>query len=69
MFSDIGLDWGIRNCAAIHVKGGTLENTENLPLTSDSQIPVLGEEDHYKFLDKLQNVKQLDKQVVEQASQ
>ena len=40
-----------------------------LPLTSGSQIPVLGEEDHYKFLGKIQNVNQLDKQVFEQASQ
>ena len=44
-----------------------LQNTENLPLTSGSQIPVLGEEDHYKFLGKIQNVNQLDKQVFEQA--
>ena len=32
MFGDIGLDWGIRKCAAIHIKGGKLQNTENLPL-------------------------------------
>ena len=60
MFSDIGLDWGIQKCTTIHIKGGKLENTENQPLTSGSQIPVLGEEDHYKFLGKLQNIKQLD---------
>ena len=53
IFGDIGLDWGIRKCAAIHIKGGKLQNTENLPLTSGSQIPVLREEDHYKFLGKL----------------
>ena len=56
MFTDIGLKWGIRICAAIHIKGGKLQNTETLPLTSSIQIPVLGEEDHYKFLGKLQSV-------------
>ena len=69
MFSDIGLDWVIRKCSTIHTKGGKLQNTENLPLTGGTQIPVLGEEDHYKLLGKLQNVKHLDKQVFEQASQ
>ena len=52
-----------------HIKRGKLQNTEHLSLTSGSQIPVLGEEDHYKFLGKLQNVNQLDKQVFEQGSQ
>ena len=69
MLSDTGLDWGIRKCGAIHVKGGKLHNTENLPLQSGSQILVLGEQDDYKILGKLQNVNQLDKQVFEQASQ
>ena len=69
MFGDIGLVGGIRKCATIHIKRGKLQNTENLPLPSGSQIPVLGEEDHYKFLAKLQNVNQLDKQVFEQARQ
>ncbi|XP_068738811.1 uncharacterized protein [Montipora capricornis] len=69
IFGDIDLDWGIPKCAAIHIKGGKLQNTENLPLISGSQIPVLGEDDHYKFLGKIQNVNQLDKQVFEQASQ
>ena len=64
MLGDIGLDWGMRKC----IKGGKLQNTENLPLTSGRQIPVLGEEGHYKFLGKLQNVNQLDKQVFEKAS-
>ena len=29
MLGDIGLAWGIRKCAAIHIKGGKLQNTEN----------------------------------------
>ena len=68
MFNNIGLEWGISKCAAIHIKKGKLQKSQNLPLTSGSEIPVLGEEDHYKFLGKLENVNQLDKQVFKQAS-
>lgn len=50
------------------VKEGKLQNTENLPFTSGRQIPVLGEEGHHKFLGKLQNFNQLDKQVFQKAS-
>ena len=49
MFTDIGLHWGIRKCATIHIKGGKLQNNESLPLASGSQKAVL-EDDHYKFL-------------------
>ena len=68
MFGDIGLDSWIRKWTAINIKRGKLQGTENLPTTSRSEIPVLGEEDRYIFLGK-QNVNQLDKQVFEQASQ
>ena len=35
MFSDIGLHWEIRKCAAIHIKGGKLQNAESLYLLED----------------------------------
>ena len=69
MFRNIGLKWGISKYAAIHIKTGKLQKFQNLPITSGSEIiPVLGEEDHYNFLGKLEYVKQLDKQIFEQAS-
>ena len=69
MFRNIGLKWGISKCTAIHIKTEKLQKFQNLPITSGSEIiPVLGEEDHYKFLGKLEYFKQLDKQIFEQAS-
>jgi len=49
MFTDIGLHWGIRKCAAIHIKGVKLQNNESLPLAKYQyyDIPVIYQ--YYKY--------------------
>ena len=71
MFSDIGLEWGINKCAAIHMKQGKLvtnDNSSKMPVSKDCSIPVIGNEDHYKFLGKYQNTRHLEDKVIEEAS-
>ena len=71
MFSDIGLEWGINKCAAIHMKRGKLvtnDNNTEMPVSKDCSIPVIGNEDHYKFQGKYQNTRHLEDKVIEEAS-
>ena len=68
MFNDICLAWGINKCAAIHLKRGKLERRDDLLLTDNEKIPVLGDDDYYKYLGKFENVTQLEKQVQKSAS-
>jgi len=68
MFKDIGLTWGINKCAAVHLKRGKLEKRDDLPLSDNENIPVLGDEDYYKYLGKFENTTQLEKQVQKSAS-
>ena len=71
MFVDIGLEWGINKCAAIHMKQGKLvtnDNSSKMPVSKNCSIPVIGNEDHYKFLGKYQNTQHLEDKVIEEAS-
>ena len=71
MFVDIGLEWGINKCAGIHMKQGKLvtnDNNTEVPVSKDCSIPVIGNEDHYKFLGKYQNTQHLEDKVIEEAS-
>ena len=71
MFADIGLEWGINKCAAIHMKRGKLapnDSASEMPVSNDCSIPVIGSEDHYKFLGKYQNTQHLEDKVIEEAS-
>ena len=43
--------------------------SSELPLTSGDNIPVLGEDDYYKFLGKCENSVQLEGKVLELASE
>lgn len=63
MFKNTGLEWGISKCAAIHIKRGKQEVCQELPLTSGQRIPVLGEDDYYKFLGKFENTTQLEHEI------
>ena len=69
MFEDIGLSWGLQKCAAVHIKKGKIMPSLELPLTSGDNIPVLGEDDYYKFLGKFENSVQLEGKVLELASE
>ena len=67
MFTDIGLEWGINKCAAIHLKRGKLSTNNNstaLPVSNNCTIPVLSSDDHYKFLGKYQNSQHLEDKVI-----
>ena len=72
MFTNIGLEWGINKCAAIHMKRGKLNtnnnNTNGMPVSNNCTIPVIGSDDHYKFLGKYQNTEHLEDKVIEEAS-
>lgn len=68
MFNDIGLARGINKCAAIHLRRGELKGRDDLRLTDSKKIPVLGDDDYYKYLGKFENVTQLEKQVQKSAS-
>ena len=69
MFEDIELSWGLQKCAAVHIKKGKLMSSSELPLTSGDNIPVQGEDDYHKFLGKFENSVQLEKKVLEVASE
>ena len=43
--------------------------SSELPLTSGDNIPVLGEDDYYKFLGNFENSVQLEEKVLELASE
>ena len=68
MFEDIGLSWGLQKCTAVHIKKGKIMPSSELSLTSGDNIPVLGEDDYYKFLGKFENSVQLEGKVLELAS-
>ena len=69
IFADISLEWGINKCAAIHMKQGKLvtnDNSSKMPVSKNCSIPVIGNEDHYKFLGKYQNTRHLEDKVIEE---
>jgi len=71
MFTDIGLEWGVSKCAAVHIKRGKLtarDNSNGMTVSNDCTITVIGNEDHYNFLGKYQNTEHLEDKVIEEAS-
>ena len=70
MFKDIGLERGINKCAAIHIKRGHLKTSGNnsMPAFDNTNIPLIGDHDHYKFLGKLQNTHHIDDKVIEEVA-
>ena len=52
----------------MHVKRGCVKQTENMEIDELKSIKSLGEESTYKFLGVLENSKQEDKLVLENAS-
>ena len=64
----IGLRWNEKKCAVVHVKKGRVKQTENMEIDGLKSIKSLGEESTYKFLGVLENYKQEDKLVLENAS-
>ena len=71
MFKDIGLEWGINKCAAVHIKRGRLKTSGNntMPTYDDASIPLIGDQDHYNFLGRLQNTQHLDDKVTKEAAE
>ena len=43
-------------------------NNAEMPVSKDCSIPVIGNEDHYKFLGMYQNTQHLENKVIEEAS-
>ena len=68
IFNDIGLEWGLHECATITVSKGKIILAKNLILNENASINVLQDEDPYKFLGKLENFAQLDDEVFDQVS-
>ena len=63
----IGLRWNEKKCAVVHVKRGCVKQTENMEIDELKSIESLGEESTYKCLGVLENSKQEDKLVLENA--
>ena len=57
-----------KKCAVVHMKKGCVKQTENMAIDALKSIKSLGEERTYKFLGVLENYKQEDKLVLENAS-
>ena len=64
----VGLKWNENKCAVVHVKRWCVKQTENVEIDELKSIKNLGEESTYKFLGVLENSKQEDKLVFENAS-
>ena len=62
----IGLKWNEKKCVVVHVKRGCVKQTENIEIDELKSIRSLGEST-YKFLGVLENSKQEDKLVLEDA--
>ena len=64
---DVGLQWNERKCAVVHVRRGRLQESEENRIGAGEAIASLREDAQYKFLGVLENVKQQDGLVLEQA--
>ena len=64
----IGLKWNEKKCAVVHVKRWCVKKMENMEIDEVVPIKSLGEKSTYKFLGVLENSKQEDKLVLENAS-
>ena len=60
------MEWVVK-CAVVHVKRGCVKQTDNMEIDEVKSIKSLGEESAYKFLDVLENSKQEDKVLLENA--
>ena len=56
-----------KKCAVVHVKRGCVKQTENMEIDELKSIKSLGKESTYKFLGVLENSRQEDKLVLENA--
>ena len=65
----IGLRWNEKKRAVVHVKRGCVKQTENMEINELKSIKSLGEESTNKFLGVLENSKQDDNLVIENASE
>ena len=69
MFSDSGLEWGLRKCAAVNIKRGKITQEQTQVSISHAKfIPLLQNSDHYKFLGKQENATHLEEIVTREAS-
>ena len=64
---DIGLHWNERKCATVHVKRGRLEDSGEMRMGEAGQINRLKDGVQYKFLGVLENIRQEDNLVLENA--
>ena len=64
---DVGLQWNERKCTVVHVRRGRLQESEENRIGAGEAIASLREDAQYKFLGVLENVKQQDGLVLEQA--
>ena len=67
MYEDIGMYWGLENCAALHVDRGKISKSEDLPIGAEEYISAMDVSDRYKFLGKYENFEKLDKYTFQQA--
>ena len=69
MFGDIGLKWGLGNCAAVNIKRGKIgQEQTQMPISHTEFIPLLQNSDHYQFLRKQENTAHLEEIVTREAS-
>ena len=69
MFNDVGLEWGLRKCAAVNVKRGKITQEQSqMPISHTEFIPLLQNSDHYKFLGKRESAAHLEEIVTREAS-
>ena len=65
---DIGLHWNEKNCAVAHVKRGVLQESTGMLVGEHELVKSLEEDSQYKFLGVLENTKQEDTLVLENAA-
>ena len=69
MFSDIGLEWGLRKCAAVNIKRGKIAQEQTqMPISHAEFILLMQNSDHYKFLEKQENATHFEEIVTQEAS-
>ena len=68
-----GREWGINKCAVVHKEIGrpntSGNNTMHMPTYDVASLPLIGDQDHCKFLGKLQNAQHLDDKVTKDATE
>ena len=65
----VGLKWNKKKCAVAHVNRGCLiQSAEDLKINSTKAVSSLEKEGSYKFLGALENVKEEDRIVLQNAA-